>query len=326
MSLSWVWFLFPHGRVCVPVRKSELMLSLLQAFQIINSLDLVTLTIAIWTLWTAFSLPAGGALKRAFRLIAFGALAFALSHIVDALVAELHLLSTQTGILCHQAGVLVATTLFVVGIGRLAGALPTLATGQRESSFSVHWSLTIGLLIFVAAISFILYGLSLEVAVAAFIGIDGCLLFMIGLCCALLRRAQIGGVIGRSLWLAFVGLLCFALAHPLQAWTLFAHSSAPAENAILHRLIVVPAFLLFSFSLTTLARTISRTSIRERMASQEEQGRALAQAPSPSPARSGKAHGARPRVQPQPLRRPSPAGWRSTSGFHPSQAGQRWPG
>lgn len=279
------------------------MLSLLQDFQIINSLDLVSLVIAIWTLWTAFSLPLGGALQRAFRLIAIGALAFALSHIVDALVAQLQLLPAQTAILFHQSGVLVATTLFVVGIGRLAGALPTLATGQREASFSLFWPLTIGLLVCVAAISFILYGLSLEAAAIAFIGVNVCLLFMVGLCCVFLLRARIGGVIGRSLWLAFVGLLFFGLAHPLQAWTLFANPSAPAENAILHRLIVVPAFLLFAFSLTTLARTVSRTSIRDAITSMQGQSRTLAQAQTPPPARPGNVPGPTFTVQEPPRRR-----------------------
>jgi hypothetical protein len=322
MGLSRMWFLCLHGRLCSPAGKSELMVSLLHVFQIINGLDLVTLSIAIWTVWTAFSLSLGGTLQRAFRLIALGALAFALSHIVDALVAELRLLPTQTALLFHQSGVLIATLLFVMGIGRLTASLSLVSASQRETSSSLLWPLSIGIMTFVVALSFILYGLSLEAAAVAFIGTNCCLLFVIGVSCVLLARARIGGAIGRSLWLAFVGLLCFGLAHPLQAWTLFENPSAPAENALLHRLIVVPAFLLFAFSLTSLARALSRTSIRESMASMKARGRRLPQ--TPAPARPGHVPGARPGVQPP--RRPSPVGWRSPSGFPPFEPRSNWPG
>jgi len=298
------------------------MLGLLQGFQIINTLDLVSLTIAIWTLWVAFFLKLGGALQRAFRVIAIGTLIFALSHIVDALIAELHLLPGQTSILVHQCGVLAATMLFVTGIGRLAGELPKLSSSPQEASFSLLWPLVIGLVICVAAFSFILYGLSLEAAVVAFIGIDGCLIFLICLCCVLLLRARIGGVVGRSLWLAFLGLLFFGLAHPLQTWTLFEKPSTPLENAILHRLIVVPAFLLFASSLTVLARSLNRIAVQDVMASLQ-QGQMLAQVPaSPSVHPIGDLGV---RIRMQPTRRPAAPDWRNTGGLGSFDQGKYWP-
>jgi len=49
----------------------------LPAMQLAGALDLVGLAAAIWTLWSSIWLPLGGSLQRAFRLISFGALAFA---------------------------------------------------------------------------------------------------------------------------------------------------------------------------------------------------------------------------------------------------------
>jgi hypothetical protein len=73
----------------------------------------------------------------------------------------------------------------------------------------------------------------------------------------LLLRARIGGVIGRSLWLTLVGLLLFSLAHPLQIWLVEEASFPAAALAVLHRLIVMPALILFAFSIARVARALS---------------------------------------------------------------------
>ncbi len=299
---------------------------LVQSFEIINLLDLISLSVAIWTIWTAFSLPLGGALQRAFRLIAFGSLAFAFSHILDALVQELGFLSTETATLCHQGGVLISIMLFVFGISRLADTIPTLTSDQNQTSSGLLWSLAVGLILVVAAFSFIVYGLSLESAAISFIGISGCLIFMVVICFVLLLRARIGGAIGRALWLAFLGLLLFSLAHPLQSWALFQNPSTPTTNAIIHRLVVVPAFLIFALSLASLARTLSRTSMQEQLAAYQDKANLTVQmATPPSDKAARDDFGPRARAQNQPQPQPPPDRRNPDGGFRPFEPGDRWP-
>jgi len=149
---------------------------------------------------------------------------------------------------------------FVPGLASLADVLPGFSS-KRRKPFPHIWPLAVGLAISIGALSFVVYGLNPEAEVAAFIGLDGSLLLMTLLCIILLIRTRVGGDIGRSLWLATLGLLIFSLAHPFQAWLYEQTDGAPGELSIVHRLIVMPAFVLFAISITQLARNMSRILI-----------------------------------------------------------------
>ncbi len=224
----------------------------LPAVVITALLDLSAVAIAIWTLWTTIWFHLGGQLQRAFRLISFGAFAFALSHLLDTI---LQLLNLDYALLIHQGAVLIAILCFVPGLAGLTESLPTSARQNSETTLQL-WPLAVGLVVIVGALSFILYGVEPLAEAWAFVGLDSGLLLLSGICLALVIRAHLGGAIGRSLWLALVGLLIFSLAHPLQVWFYEETTIAPSLLGIVHRLFVIPAFFLFAFSLTNVARSV----------------------------------------------------------------------
>jgi hypothetical protein len=227
------------------------------ALQIAGALDLAGLAVSIWALWTAISLPLGGKLQRAFRLIGVGAVAFAASHLLDLLLAGLQALPGNAGFVVTQGTVLASMLVFVPGLAGLADVLPTLPAARGRAPFPRIWPLGIALTIGIGALCFIVYGLTPAGEIFTLVGLDGGLLLTAVLCVFLLLRARIGGVIGRSLWLALGGLLVFSLAHPLQIW-LVEESTLPATTlAVLHRLIVMPALILFALSISRVARALS---------------------------------------------------------------------
>ncbi len=222
-------------------------------------LDLVGLTIAIWTLWSSLWLPLGGNLLRAFRLISVGAFAFAFSHLLDTLLENLQLISLETAIIIHHGTVLTAMLLFVPGLASLADALPRLAAPLPAATSFRLWPLAVGLALIIGALSFILYGFSFEAEFWAFVGLDGSLLLLSGVCAFLVWRARLGGPVGTSLWFALLGLFIFSLAHPLQAWLYEQTNYTPGTLGVLHRAVVIPAFCLFAISLTNLGQKLSRS-------------------------------------------------------------------
>ena len=224
------------------------------AIEINALLDLTGVAIAIWTLWTTIWLRLGGQLHRAFRFISFGAFAFALSHLLDSI---LQLLNLDYALLIHQGAVLTAILCFVPGLAGLTDSLPT--TRQRSTPSLQLWPLAVGLVVIVGALSFILYGVGPLAEAWAFVGLDSGLVLLSGVCLALVIRARLGGAVGRSLWLALLGLVIFSLAHPLQAWLYEETTIAPSLLGIVHRLIVIPAFFLFAFSITSVARSVKFT-------------------------------------------------------------------
>jgi hypothetical protein len=225
--------------------------------QIAGLLDLIGVAFGIWTIWSSISLPLGGNLQRAFRLIGFGTLAFACSHVIDSFVTDLHLATDEQGLLLMQATVIISMLFFVPGLAGLAEMLPALPIARKPGSFPQVWAFTLPIIIVIGAFSFIIYGVSPAGETVAFTGLDGLLNGMALLCIVLVVRARIGGVIGRSLWMAMVGMMLFCLAHPLQI-LLYDKANLPdGANNILHRLIVIPALLLFAISITRLGRKLS---------------------------------------------------------------------
>lgn len=225
--------------------------------QVAGVLDLMGLAVGIWAVWSSITLPLDGKLQHAFRLIGFGALAFAVSHVIDSLVGDLRLLSSEQTLLLTQGTVLISMLFFIPGLASLADVLPTLSLARRLAPIPHFWPLGIVLSLTMVAFSFILFGISPEAEAVAFIALDSIIVIIAGLCIVLLLRTRIGGVIGRSLWLAMVGLLVFSLAHPLQVWLVNASGLPDTTLAIIHRLIVMPSLMLFALSLTGLARKLS---------------------------------------------------------------------
>jgi hypothetical protein len=227
------------------------------ALQIAGALDLSGLAVSIWALWTAISLPLGGKLQRAFHLIGFGTVAFAASHVLDLLLAGFGVLPGNTGFVVTQGTVLASMLIFVPGLAALADVLPTLPSASLRAPFPRIWPVFMGLTISIGGLCFIAYGLTPESEIITLIGLDSALLLTAVLCVFLLLRARIGGAIGRSLWLALAGLLIFSLAHPLQIW-LVEETTLPAPTlAVLHRLIVMPALILFVLSISRVARALN---------------------------------------------------------------------
>lgn len=225
--------------------------------QVAGALDLFGVAVGIWTVWSSISLPLGGNLQRAFRLIGIGALAFACSHVIDTLAASLGFLSDGQVLLLMQTTVLISMLFFVPGLARLADLLPTLPAARKIVTFPRIWPFALPLIIVICSFSFIFYGVSPEGEIVALIGLDGSLVIIACLCILMVARARIGGVVGGSLWTAMLGLLLFCLAHPLQA---LLYEQAPLPDGaidVLHRLIIMPALLLFAISITKLGRKLS---------------------------------------------------------------------
>lgn len=221
-------------------------------------LDFAGLAAAIWTVWSSIWFLPGGNVLRAFRFISLGSLAFALSHVVDTI---LQLLDVDAATLIHQGFVLTSVLLFLPGLADLADALPAFNAAPGEQLPSIKfWPLVIILTISSSTLSFILYGAGSLAETATFIILDGSLLVLSGTCMALVVRARLGGPIGRSLWLALLGLVLFSLAHPVQAWFYAQTNYPPDLLGIVHRLIVIPAFFLFAISISNVARSFNQAA------------------------------------------------------------------
>ena len=229
----------------------------LMSLEIVALLDFSGLAIAIWTFWSSIWLRLGGDLLRAFRLIALGGLAFALSHLLDSV---LQLLGLEDAILIHQGTVLLSVMFFLPGLASLADAMPTFGMASQRAQPFRFWPIAVGLTITISAVSFILYGSGALAETVAFLALDGSIILLSGVCLILVLRARLGGAIGRSLWLGLLGLLTFSMAHPVQVWFYEQTNYPPDTLAILHRLIVMPAFCLFALSITSVARTLSQQS------------------------------------------------------------------
>lgn len=231
----------------------------LTGYQIAGVLDLIGLLAAIWTLWSTISLTLGGKLLRAFRFMTIGALAFALSHLIDTLLQASRVLNPEVATFLHQGVVSIAIFLFVAGLANLTDDLPALGA-RKQATYSLRlWPIVVTMALCISALSFVLYGFSLVAEAWAFIWIDIGLIILLGVCLALALRARMGGTIGRSLWLAMVGLFIFGMAHPVQIWFYLNTTLAPGTLAILHRLVVIPAFCMFAVSMTRLGQQIDQS-------------------------------------------------------------------
>lgn len=230
----------------------------LPSLEIVALLDFSGLAIAIWTFWSSIWLRLGGDLLRAFRLITLGGMAFAFSHLLDTI---LQVLDIDAAALIHQGAVLLCVLLFLPGLASLADAVPTFTAARKNEQSFKFWPTAVALTIIISAGSFILYGVGALAEVVAFLALDGSIILLSGVCLILVLRARLGGTIGRSLWQAVLGLLIFSMAHPVQAWFYEQTDYPPDTLAILHRLIVIPAFCLFALSITSVARTLSQSSI-----------------------------------------------------------------
>ncbi len=131
----------------------------------------------------------------------------------------------------------------------------------RSEQQSAFWPISVCLTLSIIAASFILYGINALAETAAFVALDGSIVLLAGACLILVIRARLGGTVGRSLWQAMLGVIIFSMAHPVQAWFYEQATYSPDTLAILHRLIVIPAFCLFAVSMTSVARTLSQNSI-----------------------------------------------------------------
>ncbi len=234
--------------------------SALTAFQVTSVLDLAGFVVAIWTFWTSTSLLLGsGHLQRAFRLISWGIVAFAASHLFESLTRGLHILVDGQDVIVTQGAVLASMLFFIPGLAGLADAMTIFSADKQEASPLRIWHIAVGLAMMVGLLSFIIYGFSPEAEVVALIGLDGSLILIAVFCVVLLLRARIGGIVGRSLWLTVLGLLLFSMAHPLQAWLYEAANLSADTLAVLHRLIAAPAFVLFALSISRLAQGMNHS-------------------------------------------------------------------
>jgi hypothetical protein len=243
----------------------------LPAFQIAGALDLAGLVVAIWTFWSTIQLSLGGKLLRAFRLMTVGSLAFALSHLADTLLQASRALDVEVATFLHQGVVSVAIFLFVAGLANLTDDLPMLGTREQPTPSMRLWPIVVGGALCISALSFVLYGFSLVAETWAFIWIDIGLIIMLGVCLLLALRARLGGSIGHSLWLAMLGLFIFGMAHPVQIWFYLNTTLSPGTLAIVHRLVVIPAFYLFAISITRLGQQVDRTWRAQKMGNTTDQ-------------------------------------------------------
>jgi hypothetical protein len=220
-------------------------------------LDLLGVIAAIWTLWVFVWLPLKGIALSAFRLITLGGIMFALLHVLDTIFQVWSILSKGLPTLIHFGLVLVALVFFVLGLARLADAVSAWQLPQEELPAQRWRLLVVGLAIVAGALSFIIYGFSLLAVFWADVVMDAGIVLLACACAVQVWRAQLGGAIGGALWLALAGLLTFSLAHPVQTWLAVAQLTPPALGPLLHRLVVIPAFLLFSASITRLSHALT---------------------------------------------------------------------
>jgi hypothetical protein len=245
------------------------------SFQIAGALDLAGLLVAIWTIWSTISLTLGGRLLLAFRFIAVGALAFVASHLLDTLLQASKTLNVEVATFLHQGVVTFAIFLFVAGLANLADDLPGLGAPRPMGASLRLWPFIVGAALCISFFSFIIYGFSLVAEVWAFIWLEIGLILLLAICLALVLRARLGGVVGRSLWLAMLGLFIFGMAHPVQVWFYLNTNYAPGVLAVLHRLVVIPAFFLFAISITRLGQQLDRSNRAQMVVRHTSQFRPL---------------------------------------------------
>ena len=220
-------------------------------------LDTIGVIAAIWTLWIFAWLPLKGIAMSAFRLIAVGGLIFALLHVLDTLFDEWHILPKGLPGLIHFGLVLVSLVAFVLGLARLADAVTTWHLPEEQFPTARWWPLAIGMALILLALSFIIYGFSLLMVIWATLAIDAGIVLLSFTCAVQVWRARLGGAIGGAMYLALVGLLIFSLAHPAQTWLSSLDFVSGPVAGLLHRLVVIPAFILFSASIARLSRALA---------------------------------------------------------------------
>jgi hypothetical protein len=218
-------------------------------------LDLLGLAAAIWSLWVLAWLDLEAALRGAFRWIVAGGLTFALLHLQDTLLRLGKFLNGGLINLIHIGSMLVVLVFLVLVLARLADAATSWQTRTDGTAPLRLWPLAVGTAVTLGAFSFILYGLStLAVAWAAW-ALQASLVLLTIACAAQVLRARLGGSVGRALRWALFGLLVFSLVHPIEAWLISIQALAPLPYAsLLHRVFVIPAFLLFSIGISALSR------------------------------------------------------------------------
>jgi hypothetical protein len=220
-------------------------------------LDLLGVIAAIWTLWIFAWLPLRGIAMSAFRLTAIGGLIFALLHVLDTLFSVWSILPAGLPFLLHWGLVLVSMVYFVFGLARLADAVSVLQLPQEQFPAQRWWPLAVGLSLFLLAISFIIYGFKLETVFWAVMVLNAGIIVLALACTLQVWRARLGGAMGTALYLALLGLLIFSLGHPVQTWLIASQIVSGPIVPLLHRLGVIPAFLLFSASIARLSRALA---------------------------------------------------------------------
>lgn len=228
-------------------------------------LDLIGVVAAIWTLWVFAWLPLQGAAMSAFRLIAVGGLLFALLHVLDTLFLVWKVLPQGLPTLVHFGLVLVSMVYFVFGLARLANAVNSWQIPDAQFPRQQWWPVSVGLSLFLLALSFIIYGFKLEELIWALLLIDAGIVLLSIACAIQVWRAHLGGAVGGALYLALVGLLIFSLAHPVQTYLGSVQFISGPIVPLLHRLTVIPAFILFSVSIGRLSRALA-PQITQRVA------------------------------------------------------------
>ncbi len=227
-------------------------------------LDLLGVIAAIWTLWVYVWLPLSGFTRSAFRLFVLGGMTFALLHVLDTIFQVWTVLSKGLPTLIHFGLVLVALVFFVLGLARLADAMSGFRRPQRDDVLQQRWwPLAVALALILGVSSFIIWGLNLLAIFWADVAVDAGIVVLALACAVQVWRTQLGGAIGGALWTALFGLLVFALAHPVQTWISVAQILPPTIGPLLHRLVVIPAFILFSASITRLSKALTPRTQQE---------------------------------------------------------------
>ena len=220
-------------------------------------LDMAGVIAAIWTLWIFAWLPLKGIAMSAFRLIAVGGVIFALLHVLDTLFSVWKILPSGLPSLFHWGLVLVSLVYFVFGLARLADAVSEWQQSQEQTPRQAWWPLAVGLSLILLAVSFIIYGFQIETVYWAVMALNVGIVVLSFTCAVQVWRAHLGGAVGGALYLALLGLLIFSLAHPAQTIIIQTDVVSGPIVPLLHRLAVIPAFLLFSASIARLSHALA---------------------------------------------------------------------
>ena len=224
-------------------------------------LDLLGVVAAIWALWALAWLDVQGELRRAFGLLAYGGLIFALLHVQDSVLRLGKLLDGGWVALIHLGSVLVAMAFFMLGLARLADSITRWQAARKPPSTG-WWSLAVGCVVSVGALCFILYGANPSAILWASLGLNAGLVVLAVACVVQVLRARLAGMLGSAIWIGLLALLIFCLDHPFQMWLYISGIVDPAFSAVIHRIVVIPAFLLFSMSISRLSRTLAPLELR----------------------------------------------------------------